>query len=73
MGKIVIRVFVIRYSGIIVCAAGDVCPLFDVIPQPVILSSASAGRRIPSKAATPLLKGKGRGWVPKELRNERLY
>ncbi len=36
MGKIVIRISVIRYSGIIVCAGGGVRPLIDVIPSPVI-------------------------------------
>ena len=46
MGKIVIRISVIRYSGIIVCAVGDVRPLIDVIPSPVIandLASLRAG------------------------------
>ena len=31
--NVVIRVFVIRYSGIIVWAASGVRPLFDVIPS----------------------------------------
>ena len=35
-GKIVIRVFVNRYSGIIVCAGGGVRPLIDDIPSLVI-------------------------------------
>ena len=46
MGKIVIRISVIRYSGIIVCAVGGVRPLIDVIPSPVIandLASLRAG------------------------------
>ncbi len=36
MGKIVIRVFVNRYSGIIVCTSGGFRPLINVIPSPVI-------------------------------------
>ncbi len=36
MGKIVIRISVIRYSGIIACADGGVRPLIDVIPSLVI-------------------------------------
>ncbi len=37
MGKIVIRISVIRYSGIIACADGGVRPLIDAIPEFVIL------------------------------------
>ena len=37
MGKIVIRISVIRYSGIIACADDGACPLIDVIPEFVIL------------------------------------
>ena len=36
MGEIVIRISVIRYSEIIVCAVGGVRPLIDVIPRLVI-------------------------------------
>ena len=38
MGKIVIRISVIRYSGIIVCAGCGARPLIDVIPSPVIVN-----------------------------------
>ncbi len=40
-GEIVIRVFVIRYSGIIVCAGGGVRLLFDVISRSAILRCAT--------------------------------
>ncbi len=36
MGENVIRISVIRYSGIIVCAGGCVRPLIDMILSPVI-------------------------------------
>ena len=36
MGENVIRISVIRYSGIIVCAGGCVRPLIDMILIPVI-------------------------------------
>ena len=52
MGKIVIRISVIRYSGIIVCAVGSVRPLIDVIPSPVIAIPTKSGEAIPYKAAT---------------------
>ena len=39
MVKIVIRISVIRYSGIIVCAGGGVRTLIDVISSPVIARS----------------------------------
>ena len=40
----VIRVSVIRYSGIIVCAGGGVCLLIDVIPSPVIANDPASLR-----------------------------
>ena len=52
MVKIVIRISVIRYSGIIVCAGGCVRPLIDVIPSQVIATPTKSGEAIPSKAAT---------------------
>ena len=42
-GFSVIRVFVNRKSGIIVCTAGGVRPLFDVIPKYVIATRLRRG------------------------------
>ena len=44
MGENVIRISVIRYSGIIVCAGGGVHPLIDVIPRPVITNDPASLR-----------------------------
>ena len=43
-GKVVIRVSVIRYSGIIVCAGSGVLPLIDVIPSLVIANDPASLR-----------------------------
>ena len=42
-GNVVIRVSVIRYSGIIVCAGSGVRPLIDVIPSLVIATRMRRG------------------------------
>ena len=42
--KIVIRISVIRYSGIIVCAGGGVRSLIDVIPSHVIANDPVSPR-----------------------------
>ena len=49
MGKIVIRISVIRYSGIIACTGGGVRPLIGVIPSPVIVIPTKSGEAIPSE------------------------
>ena len=54
IGKIVIRISVIRYSGIIVCAGGGFRPLINVIPSPVIAIPTKSGEAIPSKVAAAM-------------------
>ncbi len=67
MGKIVIRISVNRYSGIIVCTGGGVRPLIDVIPSPVIANGTEWSEAISSKSAAafvfpppvvPLIRGR---------------